>query len=238
MIMERHPIPAAQLRAAYCLAIAHGHEWAHLLQDEIERPEGWTAEEIRARVRDGRSSYSLPGIEAPYISADDGTIRHSTATRRLTWVVERDGQVHLWVSRPTGHVLVAEVNQAADSYVVRRINPSIPIYGRHVAAMEEALEALGWEGGPISKAFELDYMVEATLDEVVAYAQWLRKQGYARIAVVPTIRYLRPGDTLPPGALLYDLVHPAMGEDWPFPPDDTIKVLMDHLAGAEKQGMD
>lgn len=119
-------ITAAQLRAAYALARAHGHEWASVdlrvvsLQrhdpeklpqivvvshDDVVSTDQGAALALPAPVADLAEFFeaalgerSMPGL--PFATA------HTTGSGRLSWAVEADGSVVLTVRRP-GATLVA-----------------------------------------------------------------------------------------------------------------------------------
>ncbi len=82
----------AQFAAARALASAHFHLWGGV-------PEGtYDLDAIRAWSESENAGDSFPGIEAPEM--DGSNIVHTTGTGRLTWTVERDGDVTLQIFRP------------------------------------------------------------------------------------------------------------------------------------------
>lgn len=135
---------ASQLRRAWQLASAHGHEWAEALpQEDLDRRQ-WTVKTIEAATMLARRPGQMPGIAAPTVGMD-GAISHQTVTGRLSWHVDLDGTVVLRVERPRGVVLVAWMRPDG-RLEVHRHHPDVPLHRRHVEALRYALRALGWEG--------------------------------------------------------------------------------------------
>lgn len=190
----RQVVPAAQLRAAHRLAAKFNHEWALAIYDHVDRPEGWTIDEIVEVTRSVRNVYLPPGLECPEVGVD-GVIHHTTGTGRLEWSIFPDGDVEIVVNRPQGHVLGA-TRKADGRFFVTRINPYIPIYVRHVDILHKAFVALGWEGGDLGKAFDIPYLPDVNREELAEYVEGLIAQGYTGYVIVPAILPLRHGEKI------------------------------------------
>jgi hypothetical protein len=173
-------MPPAQWDAALRLGHAHGHMWAAAdpaayparlmtLATECERPEPRAAITRLRAALDAGSEIDVRDVEAVTIDKVDpqwigishpwldggGIHEHTTGSRRLRWIVERDGRTTLVVSRPDGDVLRAVIDpdemragrRDGLAPVVERLSPSITLAYRHVRTMVDALSSLGlrWE---------------------------------------------------------------------------------------------
>ncbi|HWQ28442.1 MAG TPA: hypothetical protein VNN12_05415 [Dehalococcoidia bacterium] len=160
-IAERHT-PQTQLERAHALARAYGHEWGVLIHPvEIRAIEDLSI--IPALVAERRYERAIVGIDRPDVD-DDGVIRHTSGTGRVSWVVAPDGRVEFRVNRPSGTVLVLD----APTDVAARASVSVlgTYYARHYREIERAIRALGVQvelpSLPLPDAEELDDAAAAT----------------------------------------------------------------------------
>lgn len=94
----RRPYGHLQFNRLAALASAHGHWWTCYAEGLSEpRPQGWTPEEVNAAASAG-DEIGMGGIGAPERDIL-GAASHVTATGRLQWTVERDGEAVLLGSR-------------------------------------------------------------------------------------------------------------------------------------------
>lgn len=169
------------VRVAQELAASHGHTWGSFgLPDQ----ETFSIAEISALLIEP-NPLGMDGITAPRIEAD-GSIRHWTATGRLTWTVGElplsEMHITLEFERPDGCYAVAELYAAgedtpANLYVV--VPDDAPVYHeRHVRIVLEAVVDAGRAleaalGGPESP-----------------WAEWVAQAAELQGQVVPEREYL------------------------------------------------
>lgn len=126
-------ITAAQLRAAYALARAHGHEWASVdlrvvsLQrhDPEKLPQIVIVGHDTVVSTDRGAALALPAPAADLAEFFEAALgersmpglpfatMHTTGSGRLSWVVEADGSVVLTVRRPGATLLALRALDAA-----------------------------------------------------------------------------------------------------------------------------
>ncbi len=184
---ETIALTVSQLAAAHTLARAHGHLWATTL-DADALPA--TAEEIRAAVRAAHGDdigIFYPDVQAYEYEGEPTVafITHTTGSGRLQWIVDRDGDVEITVSRPDGGLFnfwVKFGDMSPNSVFVYDLAVECGLGRRHVDAAARALAALtGRSLDQSLSTLRCDGIVPcgpAHMAERVAEACWALAQRY------------------------------------------------------------
>lgn len=199
-------IPAPQLRRAWQLASAYGHEGAGALTTDQIETGAYSADQIWDLVSARNDAYErevgfrpFGGIPFPTVD-EDGDIVHTTGTGRLRWIISLDGMVSLEIRRPgpIGVVLRANVHTDGDVWAGDTA-PQGAYYQRHVDALETALTALVGEDAARVAAADLrrgavdghlSPQVATALTDAIASLHAMQQHAYACCEALRAVRRL------------------------------------------------
>ena len=156
-----------QFAHALALAGRHSHFWPGVVA-EGEEP-SWA--EIHTRCKAAfKEAYEEHG-NGPWCGgitpevSEDGTLRHTTMTGRLSWVILPDGHVTLTVDRKdVGVVLICDVYHSRGRGWVATTSTAPGLLRRHFWAWKLALHAVA--GAGILPPAEVERAIDITLPDV------------------------------------------------------------------------
>ncbi len=200
-----------QLGRLLALAGAHGHWWAPALlgpgdrseegrgegprPQSIDRPGGWTPEEVDAVARAIGGPDDWGGVGAPTPDAL-GRCGHTTATGRLQWQVAPDGSARIlaWRAHPHVQKALEASREAASREEEARAA---------VQAAREALAGASWWNTPNMGCVVGEAVHPDLLGPLAAYAA-AQREAYRADAHLGAVR----GQNLPPVLVLLGIIGP------------------------------